>query len=831
MKLILKNFRCYVNKEYDIPDSGLVLLAGEIGKGKTTIIKAILYCLYGSKAVKKPCTFGTNSATVIMHYAGMKIKRTYRPKRVVVNDKYEDAVAQEMIDQQFGTFNDFALVSYVPQKNNKSILSLAQTEQLKVIEAIAFQGSNNAFRKEHLKKMIRESSTELTKVQAELDFVKSEMDESAANITPVKLDIPLEGLSIDDAIIFYQEELENFNDTLEEQLNLKNNLTTKIHLYNNLSAELARTNNELKTLEYNITDYQEQYDNLNAEMNHNPDKLQEQIDTLKLQLRYYALESAVTDLQEEYTTAKDTEEQQRKAKIRSLRENLWVKNGKPFDQNSCGELHKKYTQQYEVATKNLALSKKFAALNKKLGVDADTFADFTSICEEKVASFKNTLATLTKKREKLIVMIEKAKLAQDILHCPDCDASLRLVKGQLQSTDDDIMVTDSVDSIQSDLAKNNTKIKKCKKQLELFQKELRSSSEYKDINIDTLDINIDVLKEEIANLDKYSKKNIRKEQELKLLEEQQSSTALKNMKIKLKSSKKAFNEISYQIDKPHQTIDFLNTQLSEKTVQLANYTTNKKQLKLLAKNISTAQKRVKKLTTKQNEITEQLSEIDHSELQALLERTIETINTLRNDNTKNKKICKQIDKYQEYLNVKAVIDKWQGKYDAIAKRLEAAEKVHAANLTLKEKYAQAEILALEQTLDAINIHTNYYLEKMMDIGNLEAFLEIMDVGKKSTNYKIVTSIIFNGDHYDSINELSGGEFDLCTLASICGMNTMQNSPLLILDESLSSLDSDMNTDTFNLLSQVAEDKLVLVCSHEAVRGIFDDIVTVQKDYC
>ena len=45
-KIILKNIRSYKNQEVVFPE-GAVLLAGDIGSGKTTILLAIEYALFG----------------------------------------------------------------------------------------------------------------------------------------------------------------------------------------------------------------------------------------------------------------------------------------------------------------------------------------------------------------------------------------------------------------------------------------------------------------------------------------------------------------------------------------------------------------------------------------------------------------------------------------------------------------------------------------------------------------------------------------------------------------------------------------------------------------
>jgi len=109
------------------------------------------------------------------------------------------------------------------------------------------------------------------------------------------------------------------------------------------------------------------------------------------------------------------------------------------------------------------------------------------------------------------------------------------------------------------------------------------------------------------------------------------------------------------------------------------------------------------------------------------------------------------------------------------------------------------------------------LEQMFPDNKMIATLKTVESGT------VETSIIYKGNEYTSIGQLSGGEFDRCTLASVCGINNMLNSQILMLDESLSALDADTNTEILMFLKEIAQEKLIIVCSHEAVKGIFDNV--------
>jgi len=199
-------------------------------------------------------------------------------------------------------------------------------------------------------------------------------------------------------------------------------------------------------------------------------------------------------------------------------------------------------------------------------------------------------------------------------------------------------------------------------------------------------------------------------------------------------------------------------------------------------------------------------------------RNLNRVHDMFSDN--NEKL-KKYREYEKYLQHKMKIDEWSQKEDGLNSELKQVSLELEGFYILKTKYTQAVIMSMQQTIQLINQHTEYFLSKFFT-DNFTARL-VSDIEDLK---KIKVEITYKNNVYDNIYQLSGGEFDKCVLASICGVNSMMNSNIIILDESLASLDTDNNTDTFNLLKEVANDKLILVCSHEAVKGIFDTIITL-----
>ena len=53
MRIQLKNYRCHKQKIFEIPHSGLHIISGPSGKGKSTLLSAICCGLFGEKSKRK----------------------------------------------------------------------------------------------------------------------------------------------------------------------------------------------------------------------------------------------------------------------------------------------------------------------------------------------------------------------------------------------------------------------------------------------------------------------------------------------------------------------------------------------------------------------------------------------------------------------------------------------------------------------------------------------------------------------------------------------------------------------------------------------------------
>ena len=171
MKIKLKNFRCYSEKEFDFGEEGLLLLSGPSGSGKSTILIAINFVLFGTG--NKLPTFGKTTCQVELEICNLLIRRTKRPNRLVLTDltteeEYEDDTAQAIIDEKLGS--TFDVISYLQQNALNSFILMSPTDKLSFLEKFAFTGVDLAKIKARCQSVIKKRNEELISTTSQLEM-------------------------------------------------------------------------------------------------------------------------------------------------------------------------------------------------------------------------------------------------------------------------------------------------------------------------------------------------------------------------------------------------------------------------------------------------------------------------------------------------------------------------------------------------------------------------------------------------------------------------------------------------------------------------------------
>lgn len=743
MKLILENFKCYTKKEFDIPDEGLVLIDGPSGSGKSTIFKGILYALWGSVAVKKPTTFGANGCRVTLQFANMNIIRTSKPRNLKVGE-LEDEPAQAFINAQLGmTWGQFINSSYIPQKNNASILSLSPTEMLEMIKTCSFEGENSELLFEKLKGLIKGVADSLLGKRGELTSLQRQLTTLNGEMKHVEFPLQvLPGQTREAVLNIYYSRRKNFPKIFQELLSEKGRLQKIIEDFHKAKERIIAIINHQSSLKL---------EELTTKLRDKPVGIRDRLTALEREIALTELVRKRSDL-----VANLNEIHSIKNKEVAELEALLVNFNEKEIQKELQALQQIVTEWESDREKEAAIQ----AFMKKWGAPVGLGYD------QMISYFTN-----------------------NIIHCPTCSSYLLL-------DNDQVKVIEKPDF-------------ECSQSNEVKQKALRELTK------------LIPPKNQIDENTNYQSK-----ERLTILNQEwtQSKEYIQRLKA-LQGETTLTNRLQQQINDLDKKLSGFTSTKSSEEIQ-----TEYHQLKLVLEQYDEidrqhrhAQSEYKNLERERDTLEKSVNEIDIDQVTNELKDLNKDIQQLQKQEREDYAIQDLVEAYNSFIQGEKRKNKLHEEIAQIEKELASLEVQNKAFGTLKDRFNRAQVLALDNTIASINEHTQYYLDTFFPENKLAVALKTSDLDKKT--FKIDVKINFKGNEYDNIQELSGGEFDRCTLASVCGINTMLNSPILILDESLSALDSDTNTEIIRFLSDLSKTRLILVCSHEAVRGIFDHVIS------
>lgn len=837
MKITLKNFRFHTDRTFEFPKEGLVALSGGSGTGKSTILSAIVYALYGKipGKVKKPYSHGKKTSTVELQLSLpseedenriIYIVRNAKPKTLNVtldNVEYEGDPAQSIIEDTLSmNYEEFLAGAYIIQRSNASVLSMTPTEQIDFVELLANhsgRGGSQEF-KEKLKSAIKECKAKKLKKQGELESLEVNLedlhDTNPEDIPDVPEDIQngLDPTQVREELSVYQKDLLLVNEKIQKVQR---------------SLEKAR-----------------KADKISSEIRKSIQKLETERSVYEKNLSVLGREEPTTDeileAEKEVNDAA-TEVELFNSKVRVLEENQQLNEAIKAHYDSIDERIEKLKSGHDAIE-----SEDFALLETEVDKLTKEAAEY----DAKKAVFDNQKKRKEDARKKLAVIFKQIKadargeahneeaqnevvqiktpnkmiaflkdILKDILKCPKCETNLLYDEHtrNISICSEDL---GSWTRAQHDVLRN-----KAFEYIQLIEESGRELS----INLEDPGENRPLVEDSIKTLTKA--RRIR--EELATLEARELSVTLIKMKARIEASAKKFG---ISLGGPPGPSDpcsqiQLENQRGEKQNYLEEARTKFEKLKRIKetyKSIKVEIDRRKssiaalKKTLPDCPVTNEVSKME-KKLSSLTKQSGE----IHAEITTRKDLLDSFSEYERYLSLCESREILRKRIGVCQKQLENLDAKLEGYYGLEEAGREAEILSLEETVRSINEHARVYLDEMFKdpiVVRLSCIKELKS-GKKTAKLQLNTTIDYQGDTYENIEELSGGERQRCDMAFLMAVNEMVGAKMILLDECLNNLDSTINTEVLALIRDLCgSNKLILVVSHEAVRGVFDTEVFV-----
>jgi len=808
MRLRLKNFRCYIEKEFDFGEEGLLLLSGQSGTGKTSLLMAISFVLYGKGT--KLVTVGKTSCSVELEFLNFLVKRSKRPNCLKLtdlstNEEYEDDSAQGIINERFGTA--FDVTSYVQQNATNSFILMTPIEKLSFLEKFAFQGIDLTRLKARCTAIAKKRNEELIATSSQLEMATTHLE---TMIRPEKVAFPIKTKNKELAIKNEEIRLKNTRTLIKRAEKKIESLSQELAELKVFNAKLEEKTSLLSSLTSKLEKVKEEKGSISYE---GDEELEEQ----EKNLASFLLLREFTLLKEKY--AQDLK------RLEEMRENE-EEDAEKEREKIDSALWKEYT--LEGVTEALEEFQQVLKDSRRL----DTLkSSFTKVDLEKHEENKKTLQKSKIDLEKKKELLSKVILQKEKLVCPSCNASLRFQEDALQPFEDEF--ESEVDP--DELKKEISSLKKIVSSLEYtvpeeanrilkmreIEKEIKAiESAYEEIpSIREAESNIEYLKE-------YKRSQQELEKKKEKLKEEKLSVSFTTFQEQINKQKEKLEKMEKAQRKEKKDKKDKKTDEESLRLQIQTQKQNKEKLASVEKQILVLQSErtlvEEAIENMRKDYLSRFSSLGDSEdIQKDLEVEKETLEELRKKLLSHEEICRKIEAWKKYKEELERYKEWETKVASLTEEEKKNRQKYSASMLFKDKILEAESLAIQNVIQSINAHAQEYLDLFFPDNPIVVRLLPFKTTKKNTSKpQINIEIDYKGMEAD-INMLSGGEMSRVVLAYTLALGEIFNTPLFLLDECTASLDQELTSTVMEGIKTHFSNKLVICICHQVVAGSFD----------
>lgn len=808
MLITLKGFRCHTETVFNFVDGSLTLLKGPSGAGKSTILQAVYWCLYGSLRNIYNRSTSVKKCQVTLDFPTFTVMRQGGPNLLQVTLSntgitYEDAEAQNIIENSFGNKEMWKACCYIDQGNRCALLVGSNNDRMDLLNRLSFSQDNP-------KDVIAKIDAKLKEYNYDYRTVQVQHQTEIGIFSQQMAARPFQSEDI-----LTPEQLQLLRNELADTI-------TKKTEFNRINMEQQRLRGVHSTLSSNLTKVTTQLNEIRQhKSDHSLDELTKMMEEAQNKVNAYH------QLMQQQSRVKQGQQLKTKLEtdINALLTSMAINPDDPMLSTSVSPTLIGEAQQLEREyTKSKSLSDKYGLLYDQK-IISDSITDTTTLLEQtnSLKAKKETLfriQTLEKQVTDLNLSEEitdeqinqakdnynKLKQSVDILTCPHCSQPVRIAQMEGKNS---LILGDSQPVTQEQLNTALSQVTTLYSQWEKTKQVKTLKTQIGELLI-TLGENIDRTQLETSSIDNSTdlRNKLNDLHSIKIVtlpvilsqhltgisQYQQWSSQLKDLNTFLDTFKDVITSQETPID-PSQELATLKNKYS-------------------AKLLSDSQE--KTLSDEQQRIQAQLNDI------ILLPDIDQQVLITEQRELSLKQQIERVEYAQGMMQKHTDLTSKKDQVDLMHKRLTDLIK-------FKQKAIDVECQQLQVTVDSINAAMNEVLGIVFEepIRVILGLHKALKSDKNRLKQVINLSIDYRGANYDNISFMSGGEGDRISFALITALNRLSSCPLLLLDESLTSLNEHLRELCLDALrTSVCGTKTVICVNHEDVEGHYDDIVTV-----
>ncbi len=792
--LVLENIRSYSHEEVEFP-RGITLFEGDIGSGKSTVLMAIEFALFG---------LGSQKAESLL---AKKVDDGYAILEFTVDDqKYE---IKRALKRKSAGVNQDPKNSYIKTNDEKEPLSPSELKQ-RILQILKFNEPGNPlsvsriFRyavytpQEEMKKVLVDTKTRLETIRKA--FGIEDYAIAVANAIKIAGSIKLQVARFK----------ERFSDTtqLEDKNKALDNLVVEI---NTKIIQLDKERKDLESKNILVDKRSKELQKQNLEkvkLEGTKDKLEEKITDDES-----AIESAkidIDDAKEEVDEFKEKLDKLSKIKKPTTKTVIQIRKEIEKFQKIKDELVESKTIYSELSSTILKLSKISSKNKKEIQKETTskekTLENISKTFEESEKEVENLKKQKTKYETNIENLKEDiGKFAKLGTKCPVCEQ--KITTGHLKELENER---------KTELAKLNAELKKI---VNTFFDTKKHHTELSK-EIEKLESEISENQQMIPQIEEFDEKSAKFEQ---------IEAKIKELQIQNKVPKEKFE---YESSKPVEYLSALKDALVEYENSIVMIVETEKKYEKTLKLISKYQNGLKSL---EGNIAKNKKEIQ------IIEKQVKSFTDIDNEIRLTE---------QEFKENNEKINKVSALNASSKQNLENEQEKITIN---KEKIAESQKWKIEyikfseyfEWLTVFFIPAISQIEKQVLLSILQSFNEtyhrwysilVEDPTKESRIDENFTPIVIQDGYEQEIGYLSGGEKTSIALAYRLTLNSLMRketeslkSNLLILDEPTDGFSKNQLGKIREVLDELKSQQIVLVSHERELETYVDNIFQISKE--